>query len=305
MSAIDASGLADTSAVSMVARSSATQPEFVLVDGPPTRFVTARWHRRGVRLDGPAQLEQHLLSYCERGGAVSTVIANGLQLRARQHTGSVTFLPAGRYERWLLESTVEVVHVHLYISVEAMREALGSAAPASGVVAPLMDVRDPWFDSFFRLLLAEYEACRASDRCHSFDLLDRMGSLLLRRLAGLQHRAGSAGKPHVAPLRPFLLRRVLDHIERNMAQRLTLDTLAATAAMSVDHFVRAFEQATGSTPHRWILERRLDAACERLRLSTAPIDDVAHACGFSHPAHFSSTFRRHRGVTPSAFRRAG
>ena len=57
---------------------------------------------------------------------------------------------------------------------------------------------------------------------------------------------------------------MLDHIAQNLAQRLTLDTLAAMTSMSVDHFVRAFEQATGSTPHRWILERRLDAACREI-----------------------------------------
>ncbi len=286
----------------MLARGSATQPDFVFADGPPTRFVAARWHRRKVQLDGPLQLEQHLLSYCERGGALSTIDVEGMHLRARQHTGAVTFLPAGRYERLLLESIGEVAHVHLYISVEAMRGALDAAA-GSTAAAPLMDVRDPWFDSFFRLLLLEYEACRAGGQLQSFDLLDRLGSLLMRRLAGLQHPAAATSKSPVAPLRPFLLRQVLDHIEQHLRQRLTLDTLAAMTSLSVDHFVRAFEQATGSTPHRWILEQRLDAACERLRASSAPIDDVAHACGFVHPAHFSATFRRHRGVTPSAYRR--
>jgi AraC family transcriptional regulator len=301
--AIDASQLPAASAVAMVARSSATQPEFVLADGPPTRFVAARWRRRKVRLDGPVQLEQHLLSYCERGGAVSTVVADGVQLRVRQHTGAVTFLPAGCYERWQLEATGEVVHVHLYIAAEALREVLDASTPAIPSL-PLMDVRDAWFDSFFRLLLAEIDACRARGQLQSIDLLDRLGDLLLRRLLGL-HRpaAGPAERAQVAPLRPFLLREVLNHIERHLPQRLTLDTLAAMSSMSADHFVRAFERATGSTPHRWILERRLDAACERLRATTAPIDDVAHACGFAHPAHFSATFRRHRGVTPSAYRR--
>jgi AraC family transcriptional regulator len=88
-----------------------------------------------------------------------------------------------------------------------------------------------------------------------------------------------------------------------LGERLTLEALAGITALSADHFLRAFEQATGSTPHRWIVERRLDVACARLADSSERIEQIAHTCGFAGAAHFAATFRRHRGMTPSAYRR--
>jgi AraC family transcriptional regulator len=305
MLTIDVSGLPAGSAVALVATSSATKPDFVLADRLTPRVVAARWHRRNVHVDAPIDLEQHLLSYCQTGGAVSTIGIGGTCLRAQQHSGSLTFLPAGRYVRWWLEAPSEVVHWHLYIAPEALQEAMAQR-PVALRLAPLMAVRDAWLDAFFRLLAAEYEACRAAGRLQAFDLVDRLGELLLQRIAGLQRTAREAGESapqRASPLRPLLLRAVLAHIDAHLTGRLGLEELAAVASMSPDHFVRAFEQATGSTPHRWILEHRLEAACKKLHDSTDHIEDIAHACGFAGAAHFSATFRRHLGVTPSAYRR--
>jgi len=281
----------------LVASSSATRPDYVLADGPPARFTVAHWQRSHAWLDAPVRLEQHLLSYCEHGGAVSTVVVHGRLHHAQQHRGSVTFLPAGTYERWQLEAPGEVSHLHLYIAPAAW--------PAPTPPAPLMDLRDPWFDGFFRLLTADHEACRAAGQLAAFDLLDRVGDLLLRRLAALTAAPPRRSAGRVAPLRPHLLRAVLEHVDGHLGEHLTLATLAALAGMSEDHFLRAFEAATGDTPHHWLTERRLRAARERLRRDSAPIQDIAHDCGFANAAHFCATFKRRYGLTPSACRRAG
>lgn len=299
---IDPSQLPPTSPMALIARSSATLPDFVLADGLQARLVVARWHRRDARLDGPVHLAQHLLSYCERGGATATVGTAGTWLRARQHAGCVTFLPAGRYERWQLDAPGEVAHLHLYIAPEVLQRVAGDADP-SARFTPLMDLRDPWFDGFFRLLGAEYEACQAAGRPESLDLVDRTRELLLRRLVALRPAPAVTESRRAVPLRPHLLRAVLHHVEAHLGERLSLETLAGIASMSVDHFVRAFQQATGSTPHRWIVERRLDTACSRLADSSDRIEQIAHACGFAGAAHFTASFRRHRGMTPSAYRR--
>ena len=105
------------------------------------------------------------------------------------------------------------------------------------------------------------------------------------------------------PLRPHLLQDLAVHVESNLNKRIRLECLARMASMSVDHFVRAFAQATGSTPYRWILDRRLDAACARLRQSSDRIAVIARECGFSGASHLCTAFRRRYGVTPIAFRR--
>jgi AraC family transcriptional regulator len=303
---VELSALPATSTVALVARSSDTAPEFVLADRPAPRVIAARWHRRAARLDVPARLDWHLLSYCERGGAQATITLDGVCRRARQHTGSVTFLPAGCEASWTLDSPADACHVHLYLADEVLREAIGAPHPGpSFAPTPLLNVRDPWLDGFFRLMMAEQEACRSSGRLQDFDLPSRLAGLLARRLLARQEAPpGPAERSgHAAALRPMLLREIESHVERHLGERVTLVRLASLASMSVDHFVRAFARATGSTPHRWILERRLDAARERMRHGHERLAVVARECGFSGPSHLSSAFHRRYGVTPTAFRR--
>lgn len=301
MLAIDLSRLPSTSLAVLVARSSQTQPEYLLADRPVPRFLAARWHRRQARLAEAVPLDHHLLSYCERGGAAATIDVGDLRLRARQQAGTITLLPAGRHVRWQLDAPAEVAHLHLYIAPQTLREAW----PDDGEPPALINLHDPWLDGFFRLLTAECMAARSAGRLHDVDLLDRLGGPLLRHLARLRPVAGTQREAmsRISPLRPFLLREVQAHVETHLDQRITLDQLALRAGLSVDHFVRAFARATGSTPHRWILEQRLEAARAHLRDGTERVQAIARHCGFGTVAHFSSAFRRRYGVTPSLYRR--
>lgn len=84
----------------------------------------------------------------------------------------------------------------------------------------------------------------------------------------------------------------------------TLDDLAGAAGLSVNHFIRAFRQQTGVTPHRYIVLRRLERGIALLKKPDMSVAEVADGLGFATPAHFVATFRRTMGVTPGAFRAA-
>jgi AraC family transcriptional regulator len=303
---LEISALPASSTVALVARSSDSAPEFVLADGSTPRVIAAHWRRRSARLEEPARLDWHLLSYCERGGVQMTITLDGVRRRTRQHTGSVTFLPAGREVSWTLDSPTLACHWHLYLADEILWGALGESRQGPLFApTPLLNVRDAWLDSFFRLMAAEHDSCRSSGRLQEFDLPGRLAGLLARRLVALQAVPWVAGarSDHAAALSPLLLRRIESYVERHLRESITLDQLASLTSMSVDHFIRAFARATGSTPHRWILERRLDAARERLQHGQERLAVVARECGFSGPSHLSAAFRRRYGVTPTAVRR--
>lgn len=55
---------------------------------------------------------------------------------------------------------------------------------------------------------------------------------------------------------------------------------------------------------RWVLDLRLREAEHRLAATADPIGVIAADCGFSHPQHLSTAFRRARGVSPSQYRAA-
>jgi len=99
------------------------------------------------------------------------------------------------------------------------------------------------------------------------------------------------------------LRRVTAYIEGNLNAELRLAQLAAVIHMSRYHFARLFKQATGVSPHRFVLQRRIRAAATLLGDSTPSITAIARAVGFTTASHFSTTFRRSTGLTPTEYRR--
>ena len=100
------------------------------------------------------------------------------------------------------------------------------------------------------------------------------------------------------------LRRVLDYIEDHLTTDLRLAELAAVACLSPFHFGRTFREAVGASPLRYVAERRVVRACALLTDPTMSMLSISLQCGFADGSHFATTFRRHRGMSPSAFRHA-
>jgi len=101
---------------------------------------------------------------------------------------------------------------------------------------------------------------------------------------------------------PQQLRRVLTCIESRIAEPLRIRHLAQEAAMSPFHFSRMFKRATGYSPHHYLTLQRIEKAKLLLAASDLPIVAVASAVGYLTQAHFTSSFGRHVGMTPKAYR---
>ena len=99
------------------------------------------------------------------------------------------------------------------------------------------------------------------------------------------------------------LSRVTDYIMANLEQELSLTDLAAVAELSPSYFLRAFKSETGQTPHRFLMERRVQKAGELLRQTDLPLAEITYACGFASQSHMTDTFKRHLGITPGRLRR--
>jgi AraC-like DNA-binding protein len=102
----------------------------------------------------------------------------------------------------------------------------------------------------------------------------------------------------------YKLRRVMEFIEANIDQPLPLEDLAAAAAVSPFHFHRQFKQSTGVTPHRYILQVRMQHAKALLSGSDLPLAEVAAQVGFADQSHFTSTFKKATSMTPRSYRNA-
>jgi len=93
-------------------------------------------------------------------------------------------------------------------------------------------------------------------------------------------------------------------VDRHIDQPLSVDRLARECDMERSTFTRRFRKATGVTPYRWLLARRVSHARTLLITTGLPLVQVAYATGFSSQSHFTSTFSRLCGHTPGACRRA-
>ncbi|HWJ73943.1 MAG TPA: AraC family transcriptional regulator [Kaistia sp.] len=99
------------------------------------------------------------------------------------------------------------------------------------------------------------------------------------------------------------LRRVLDRIEACIGEPLSLAELAGEACLSPFHFSRLFRQATGLSPHRYVVERGIEAARRMIAAGNASMSEIALETGFGSQANFSRTFSRLAGCTPGEYRR--
>jgi AraC-like DNA-binding protein len=97
-----------------------------------------------------------------------------------------------------------------------------------------------------------------------------------------------------------LIDRVLDYINSHLEEDITIDALSDYTYLSKFHLSREFKKHTGTTLHRYILQKKLIAAKE-LILKDIPITHVYEQCGFGDYSNFFRAFKNEYGMTPKQF----
>jgi AraC family transcriptional activator FtrA len=93
---------------------------------------------------------------------------------------------------------------------------------------------------------------------------------------------------------------MLGHLD----EPLTVEVLAAHAAMSPRTFARRFQVTTGTTPHRWVQAQRVKLAQQLLETSDLAVEIVAEKSGFSTAGNLRKHFGRTLHTSPQAYRQA-
>jgi transcriptional regulator GlxA family with amidase domain len=100
-----------------------------------------------------------------------------------------------------------------------------------------------------------------------------------------------------------LLRRVRDRMDRDYAQPLDVEALAAGVNMSAGHLSRQFRAAYGESPYAYLMTRRIERAMALLRRGDLTVTEVCFAVGCQSLGTFSTRFTELVGMPPSAYRR--
>jgi transcriptional regulator GlxA family with amidase domain len=128
---------------------------------------------------------------------------------------------------------------------------------------------------------------------------------LAREMVVPPHRDGGQAQFIDAPVpvcEDDLLGAVLEWAGAHLADEISVESLARRALMSPRSFARRFKATTGTTPHAWLLGRRLAAAESLLEETDAPVEEIARLVGFGTAAGLREQFQRRRGVSPRAYR---
>jgi len=100
------------------------------------------------------------------------------------------------------------------------------------------------------------------------------------------------------------LQQVVAYVQRHHAEDIRIAALAEMAHLSLAQFERQFVRMMQITPRDWLVSVRLEAAMRRLETGDDTIATVAQACGFADQSAFARSFRKHVGLTPTAYRRS-
>lgn len=98
------------------------------------------------------------------------------------------------------------------------------------------------------------------------------------------------------------IKQMLSYIAAHYAERLRLEDIAAAAYMSPRACGRCFQAQLGTTPFAYLLDYRVQRACELLATSDLPVGEIALQCGFGSSSYFGRVFFEKTGKTPNAYR---
>jgi len=146
------------------------------------------------------------------------------------------------------------------------------------------------------------ELCQeAQDPDTTFDMLAE--GWAIQTMAHL-HRIsdGRPDEPAKGGLSASTLRRLNEYVADNLDRPISLADLSHVTGLSKRHFIRAFAESAGQTPHRYLVSQRIEKAKQLLANSSGSITEIGLAVGFSHAQHFSNKFKALTGLTPSRYR---
>ncbi|RUP31012.1 MAG: AraC family transcriptional regulator [Curvibacter sp.] len=245
--------------------------------------------------------------YIPPAGKHCIIVRNGAPTRLLQRhgahhadalwrTGEVLVLPAHTPSYW--QSELPRDNLHLDLAPQWLEQVHGGPLPDDALRSSF-GVQDR--------LLADITRTLITSLADNSSLNPRFAEGMAMSVAVhlLEHyRAPGSQTSRPSGLTRRQLQTVAELVKQHLHRPVTLQEMAEACQLSPYHFSRSFKFSTGLTPHRYVLQCKMEDALERLRHSRKPIADIATELGFATASHFSKRFLMHWGQTPSALRRA-
>jgi AraC family transcriptional regulator len=134
--------------------------------------------------------------------------------------------------------------------------------------------------------------------------LDYIGQAIIAHATQVYGGTAISPNPVRGQLAPWQARRAREFLSANLSGEVSLASVAAECNLSVSHFAHAFRRTFGRPPHRWLMERRIDAVKHILLTSRLTLAEIAIECGFADQSALNRSFKRVLGESPGAWRKS-
>ena len=202
---------------------------------------------------------------------------------------SLFFTPSRCDAHWVKSKSSR--HLNIYLRDDLLDE-LARKSGAIRFDRPVLDMHmrrlKPWIDAL-ELTVRHCEP-------YAYDASVGLAHLIIAELA----RTPNRGDPR---LKSRTLTKVREYTAAHLSEGIQVSDLAALAGMSIGRFTASFRASTGLTPHRYVMQERIEAVRCLLRERQYSLAEVAIRCGFSSQQHMATAIRKLTGVTPSHLRR--
>lgn len=282
----------------LVAKTIGSQPSLVRQIDGSCAYRLERYFTTGRQLKAPP-LPQPVVGM-QFGGKKVSHISNLGQLSI--YPSVTVVFPAGKKSNWSASSTVDLALFYFQgAALKQLESALSKAVsgPRAGLRAggPIA-FDDTVTSALARQLVSEL----AGDRAVSNSYITTLSSALLAQLCKRLSENKPATRLHSNTLHLYRVQETVSHIQSDLKADLSNARLAERVGLHQSHFRGLFQQVTGTTPHQYVMQARLEMANRLLSQTDLPLASIAEECGFSSQAHMSSCFRRSYNMTPREFR---
>jgi AraC family transcriptional regulator len=233
----------------------------------------------------------------EVGGRVMMAAGPGIALRGMAPQNAISVLAAGSSARAHGSGVTFLRHLLVKIDGPTVARLADEPIDLGRALATRLMIADERLMTICHRFAEDCISGEPANRLYG----DGLSVALLRRLEAL-----SDVPPEIRArggLAPWQLRRVLDHLQTNLAENPTVAALARIAGLCPSYFRQAFKATTGTTPHQWLIEARCVRAKHLLLDSSMALAEIALEVGFCDQAHFTRCFRRVVGASPGGWRR--
>lgn len=112
-----------------------------------------------------------------------------------------------------------------------------------------------------------------------------------------------AGKPIRMEQDIQRMQQISSYVMKHYVHPISLESIAAEIGMNRSAFCSYFKRCKGMTFSQFLTQYRLNTACELLKHSQKGVSEICYAVGFNNLPHFTRTFTKTMGISPSKYRR--